>query len=77
MPFVNHRWLGGLLTNWRTISVAAKPMEELRRLRDEGRLKLVPPKEQIAMGQQEKLETKPWRRPRHEEAYLTRSSSST
>ena len=25
MPYVNHRWLGGLLTNWRTISGADRP----------------------------------------------------
>src|SRR5688572_8929683 len=45
MPFVNHRWLGGLLTNWRTISLRLERLEELRRLRDEGQLELLPPKE--------------------------------
>jgi small subunit ribosomal protein S2 len=58
MPFVNHRWLGGLLTNWRTISNRLERMEELRRLRDEGQLDLLPPKERISMlGELEKLET--------------------
>ncbi len=58
MPFVNHRWLGGLLTNWRTISNRLERLEELRRQRDEGQLELLPPKERISLlGQLEKLET--------------------
>jgi small subunit ribosomal protein S2 len=57
MPFVNHRWLGGLLTNWRTISERIERLHELRRLRDEGQLELLPPKERIAMqGELEKLD---------------------
>ncbi len=57
MPYVNHRWLGGLLTNWRTISDRIERLHELRRLRDEGQLELLPPKERIAMqGELEKLD---------------------
>src|SRR5437870_13246305 len=41
MPFVNHRWLGGLLTNWRTISERIDHLHELRRLREEGQLDLL------------------------------------
>jgi small subunit ribosomal protein S2 len=58
MPYVNHRWLGGLLTNWRTISDRIERLHELRRLRDEGQLDLLPPKERIAMlAELEKLDT--------------------
>jgi len=58
MPFVNHRWLGGLLTNWRTISERIERLHELRRLRDEQQLELLPAKERIAMlNELEKLET--------------------
>jgi small subunit ribosomal protein S2 len=58
MPYVNHRWLGGLLTNWRTISGRLERLHELRRLRDEGQLELLPPKERMSMmGELEKLET--------------------
>jgi small subunit ribosomal protein S2 len=58
MPYVNHRWLGGLLTNWRTISERIEHLHELRRLRDEGQLALLPPKERISMqGELEKLES--------------------
>jgi small subunit ribosomal protein S2 len=57
MPYVNHRWLGGLLTNWRTITERIEHLHELRRLRDEGQLALLPPKERISMqGELEKLE---------------------
>ena len=58
MPYVSHRWLGGLLTNWRTISERIDRLHELRRLREEGQLDLLPPKERIAMeAELEKLET--------------------
>jgi small subunit ribosomal protein S2 len=57
MPYVNHRWLGGLLTNWRTISDRIDRLHELRRLKDEGQLDLLPPKERISMlGELEKLD---------------------
>ena len=57
MPYVNHRWLGGLLTNWRTIAERIERLHELRRLRDEDQLELLPPKERISMqAELEKLE---------------------
>src|ERR671939_1286301 len=57
MPYVNHRWLGGLLTNWRTISDRIDRLHELRRLKEEGQLDLLPAKERIAMlAEHEKLE---------------------
>jgi len=58
MPYVNHRWLGGLLTNWRTISSRIDRLHELRRLREEGQLDLLPPKERISMlAELERLES--------------------
>jgi small subunit ribosomal protein S2 len=57
MPYVNHRWLGGLLTNWRTMSDRIERLHELRRLQNEGQLELLPAKERIGMlGELEKLE---------------------
>jgi small subunit ribosomal protein S2 len=57
MPFVNHRWLGGLLTNWRTMADRIDRLHEMRRLRDEGQMDLLPAKERIAMANElEKLE---------------------
>src|SRR5207237_9511451 len=57
MPYVNHRWLGGLLTNWRTIANRIERLHELRRLNEEGQLELLPAKERIAMlAELEKLD---------------------
>ncbi len=57
MPYVNNRWLGGLLTNWRTISDRIERLHDLRRLKEDGQLELLPAKERIAMlGELEKLE---------------------
>ena len=58
MPYVSNRWLGGLLTNWRTISDRISRLHELRRLNEEGQLALLPSKERISMmGELEKLES--------------------
>jgi small subunit ribosomal protein S2 len=57
MPYVNHRWLGGLLTNWRTMAGRIERMHELRRLKEEGQLDLLPAKERLTMlSELEKLE---------------------
>jgi small subunit ribosomal protein S2 len=57
MPYVNHRWLGGLLTNWRTISDRIQRLHELRSLKQESQLDLLPAKERISMeAELEKLE---------------------
>src|SRR3989441_2523750 len=57
MPYVNNRWLGGLLTNWRTISDRIQRLHELRGLKQENMLELLPAKERIQMeAELEKLE---------------------
>jgi small subunit ribosomal protein S2 len=57
MPYVNHRWLGGLLTNWRTMSDRIERLHEMRRLKEEGQIDLLPAKERMAMAAElEKLE---------------------
>ena len=57
MPYVANRWLGGLLTNWRTITDRIAHLHELRRLKSEGQLELLPAKERITMLQElDKLE---------------------
>jgi small subunit ribosomal protein S2 len=57
MPYVNHRWLGGLLTNWRTISDRIDRLHDLRRLKEDGQLDLLPAKERMAMlAELEKLD---------------------
>ncbi|MGA9762299.1 MAG: 30S ribosomal protein S2 [Gaiellaceae bacterium] len=58
MPYVSNRWLGGLLTNWRTISSRIERLHELRRLKQDSQLELLPAKERLAMlAELEKLES--------------------
>jgi small subunit ribosomal protein S2 len=58
MPFVSHRWLGGLLTNWGTISQRIRRLHELRSQKREGQLDLLPTRERLAReGELAKLET--------------------
>jgi small subunit ribosomal protein S2 len=48
MPFVNHRWLGGLLTNFQTISLRIRRLHDLERYANEGQLELLPTRERMA-----------------------------
>jgi small subunit ribosomal protein S2 len=48
MPYVNHRWLGGLLTNYQTISHRIKRLHDLERYESEGQLELLPTRERMA-----------------------------
>jgi small subunit ribosomal protein S2 len=48
MPFVNHRWLGGLLTNFETISQRIRRLHDLERYETEGQLALLPTRERMA-----------------------------
>ena len=58
MPYVNHRWLGGLLTNFRTITDRINRLHDLRRLLAEGQLELLPAKERLVrLHELDKLET--------------------
>jgi small subunit ribosomal protein S2 len=57
MPYVNHRWLGGLLTNYNTISKRIKRLHDLERYAAEGQLELLPTRERItAQKDLEKLQ---------------------
>jgi small subunit ribosomal protein S2 len=57
MPYVNQRWLGGLLTNFQTISKRVKRLHELTDWTESGTLELLPTRERIAaMSERDKLE---------------------
>jgi small subunit ribosomal protein S2 len=57
MPYVNQRWLGGLLTNFQTISKRIKRLHELTDWTESGTLELLPTRERIAaIAEREKLE---------------------
>ncbi len=48
MPFVNHRWLGGLLTNFQTINQRIRRLHDLERYETEGQLELLPTRERMS-----------------------------
>jgi small subunit ribosomal protein S2 len=48
MPYVNHRWLGGLLTNFQTINQRIRRLHDLERYESEGQLALLPTRERMA-----------------------------
>ena len=48
MPYVNHRWLGGLLTNFQTTSGRIRRLHDLERYEAEGQLQLLPTRERMA-----------------------------
>ena len=49
MPYVNHRWLGGMLTNFVTMRGRVKRMEELEAMDADGRMATLPKKEQLLL----------------------------
>jgi small subunit ribosomal protein S2 len=49
MPYVNKRWLGGLLTNFNTMSGRISRLHELNGWKEEGKLDLLPTKERMGM----------------------------
>jgi len=49
MPYVNHRWLGGMLTNFVTIRSRVTYMEELEAMEEDGRMAALPKKEQVLL----------------------------
>jgi small subunit ribosomal protein S2 len=56
-PYVNQRWLGGMLTNFETMGKRVAKMKEYRRMRDSGEFEAMPKKEALLIGRElEKLE---------------------
>jgi small subunit ribosomal protein S2 len=47
-PYINHRWLGGLLTNFQTIQNRIKRLHDLERWEEAGQLALLPTRERMA-----------------------------
>ena len=54
MPYVNQRWLGGTLTNWRTIRERIDTLKKLEKRRDAGEFDLITKKEALML--QRKIE---------------------
>ena len=57
MPYVNARWLGGMLTNFKTIQKRIKRLEQLKAMKEDGTFELLPKKEVASLELEiEKLE---------------------
>ncbi len=57
MPYVNHRWLGGMLTNFKTVKGSIKRLKELEAMADDGSFAKLNKKEGLMLTrEQEKLE---------------------
>jgi small subunit ribosomal protein S2 len=57
MPYINERWLGGMLTNYQTMLKRVGKMKEYQRMRDSGEFAVMPKKEALMIGRElEKLE---------------------
>lgn len=57
MPYVTVRWLGGMLTNWRTIRQRINELDKLERMRDKGEFERLTKKEAMILSREiEKLE---------------------
>ncbi|WP_295731989.1 30S ribosomal protein S2 [uncultured Limosilactobacillus sp.] len=55
--YVNHRWLGGTLTNWKTIQSRINRLKELKKMSEDGTFDILPKKEvSVLTKQREKLE---------------------
>ncbi|MBF0270475.1 MAG: 30S ribosomal protein S2 [Magnetococcales bacterium] len=55
--YVNHRWLGGTLTNWKTIQDSIRRLKDIEKMRDDGSWQLLPKKEVLRLERQkEKME---------------------
>jgi len=52
MPFINQRWLGGMLTNFETISKRVAKMKNLQRMRDSGEFEAMPKKEALLLNRE-------------------------
>jgi len=52
MPYVNERWLGGMLTNFETISKRVNKMKEYQRMRDSGEFEAMPKKEALLISRE-------------------------
>ena len=50
--FINHRWLGGTLTNWGTIQKRIARLKEIKRMEEDGTFEVLPKKEVALLNKQ-------------------------
>ena len=69
MPYINQRWLGGMLTNFETISKRVGKMKDYQRMRDSGEFEMMPKKEALLLGRElDQARAQPRRHPQPREA---------
>lgn len=57
MPYVNHRWLGGMLTNYKTVRQSIKRLRDIEKMKEEGMFERLTKKEALGLAREmEKLE---------------------
>ncbi len=56
MYYVNERWLGGMLTNFKTIQSRIKRLKEIEAMQEDGTFDVLPKKEVIALKEMDKLQ---------------------
>ncbi len=52
MPYVNHRWLGGMLTNYKTVKASIKRLKELETIKEDGTLERLTKKEALSLNRE-------------------------
>lgn len=52
MPFVSHRWLGGMLTNYKTVKASIKRLKDIEAMQADGRIEKFVKKEQLNMDRE-------------------------
>ena len=69
MPFVDHRWLGGMLTNFKTVKGSIKRLKDLEQMADDGTFERMTKREALSHKREiDKLEQEPRRHQGHERA---------
>ena len=57
MPYVNHRWLGGMLTNYKTVRQSIKRLKDLEQMQEDGSMDRITKKEALTLTREmEKLD---------------------
>ena len=51
MPFVDHRWLGGMLTNFKTVKASLKKLKDMQAQKEAGKIQRAVGKRQKARGE--------------------------
>jgi small subunit ribosomal protein S2 len=54
MPYVNHRWLGGMLTNFKTIQKSIRKLEIIEKMEETGQIELLTKKERLILQRKKK-----------------------